>query len=173
MRAARSLGFRSASLPLGFAAVVLVLGGCAAVHDGAESTVRPFESPAVLGDAVQDRPIRRNVKTVKPQGATEAPRVEAAETPSPKEIFDFHPAGSQAGSWRQPFDIDINDGPLAAEVHKTAAELKAFNAERKTGLPVIATKPCSETDVAHAKPGCLDAKPKIPPMISRDPLALQ
>ena len=110
-----------------------------------------------------------------------APAVVASAVPSPRQIFDFHPAGSRPDSWRQPFVIDTNDGPLAADVRRSSAELKSFLADQKAGRarstigtakvdggPTGTTrKRCSEMDVADAKPGCgvpraADAAPAKP-----------
>ena len=82
-----------------------------------------------------------------------------AGTPTPRQIFDFHPAGSGADAWRQPFVIDPNDGPLAGEVRKSAAELRAYLAAAKShpeGSPQVASpRRCGETDVAAHKAGCV------------------
>ncbi|RYC28859.1 hypothetical protein D3273_27080 [Lichenibacterium minor] len=96
----------------------------------------------------------------------------ASAVPTPHEIFDFHPAGSAAGSFRQPFIIDPNEGPLAADVRRTAAELTAFNAAMKSGTALASNKRCGEMDIAHDKPGCAGQKSKVASTVSTDPLAL-
>ena len=78
-----------------------------------------------------------------------------AAVPSPREIFDFHPAGAKADTFREAFVIDPNDGPLSADVRRSAAELKAYNEHLAIGTDVAVKKRCGENDVAAAKPGCV------------------
>ncbi len=173
------------------AAMVMVLmssllGGCAEMHHGAEAVGRVRSSGETV-DEVEAVPVARSdVKTVRPSGIPRAPvvdmsqrepaappTVEASAVPTPQQIFDFHPAGSAPGSFRQPFIIDPDDGPLSADVRKTAAELKEFNATMKSGSAVASSKRCGEMDVAHYKLGCVGVKPKATASVPRDPLALQ
>lgn len=161
-----------------------LLAGCAEMHHGVEAVGRIGPSAAPTAEAEAAPPSRPDVRTVRPRGT---PRVAASEgsaaasqaapasaVPSPHEIFDFHPAGSRPDGWRQPFVIDAGDGPLAADVRRSAAELKAFLADAKagaartagtgvTGRPApdgvgpragLARKVCGEMDVAAARPGC-------------------
>ena len=76
--------------------------------------------------------------------------------PTPREIFDFHPAGAKPGAYREAFIIDPNDGPLTAYVQRTAAELRAFNAQMKVDTAITSNKPCGEVDVAKGRVGCGD-----------------
>ncbi|WP_237478752.1 hypothetical protein [Lichenibacterium dinghuense] len=160
-----------------------LLGGCAEVHHGVETVGRIGGAPAGAAVAADDEapPSRPDIRTVRPRGAPRAPSSDAASrdpeprpaalasaVPSPHQIFDFHPAGSRPDSWRQPFVIDTNDGPLAADVRRSSAELKSFLADQKAGRARSTTgtakvddgptgttrKRCSEMDVATAKPGC-------------------
>ena len=152
---------------LALAAAAMLLSGCAEIHRGYEAVAQVGSSTPVVQEAEAVPATRSDVKTVRPRGGPRppvsdvgeaepetAPVVVASATPSPREIFDFHPAGSASGSFRQPFIIDPNDGPLTADVRRTAAELKAFNEQMKTGPAVAARKACSKTDVATKKPGC-------------------
>lgn len=164
------------------------LGGCAEMHRGVEAVGRIGSPPAAAEEAEAEPASRPDVKTVRPRGAprapasdtsaaepAQAPAVVAAAVPSPRQIFDFHPAGSRPDSWRQPFVIDAGDGPLAADVRRSSAELKAFLAERKAddaraartaaakvdGIGTGTTrKICGEMDVAAAKPGCGVPRPQ-------------
>lgn len=163
-------GRRSTSLARSVWAVAAValaasLGGCAEVHRGVEAVARVGSSPA---EAV---PARADVMTVRPPGAprvaaapVEAARpVMVAAVPAPRDIFNFHPAGSRPDSWRQPFVIDTSDGPLAADVRRSSAELKAFMAGRDRKDSVAAApRRCSETDVATDKAGCVAAVKTVP-----------
>ena len=157
-----------------FALASTLLGGCAETHRGYEAVTHVGSSaPSVDADRTGAIPAARtDVKTVRPRGAlpattiapsdadvseaepTTAPAVVGSAVPSPRQIFDFHPAGSAPGSFRQPFVIDMSDGPLTADVRQTAAELKAYNEHLKAGVPIAGRKPCSETDVALKKTGC-------------------
>ncbi len=108
-----------------------------------------------------------------------APVVTASAVPSPRQIFDFHPAGSRPDSWRQPFVIDTNDGPLAADVRRSSAELRSFLADQKAGdgpprrggrrggrrgrrapTGTARKRRCGEMDVAAGKPGCGVPRPR-------------
>ena len=168
-----------------------LLAGCAEMHRGVEAVGRIGSSPAAAEEAGTVPSSRPDVKTVRPRGAPRAPAsdtslrdsgtapaVVATAVPSPRQIFDFHPAGSRPDSWRQPFVIDAGDGPLAADVRRSSAELKAFMADRKAGdaraARTAAATPgaarsasaadgtptgtartvCGEMDAAAAKPGC-------------------
>lgn len=167
-----------------------LLAGCAEMHRGVEAVGRVGSTPVPAGEMEAAPVSRPDVKTVRPRGAPRAPAsdmslrepvaapaVVVAAVPSPRQIFDFHPAGSHPDSWRQPFVIDTNDGPLAADVRRSAAELRAFMADRKAGdartakADAAATgttrKTCGEMDIATAKPGCgvprpLAATPVVP-----------
>ena len=148
-----------------------MLGGCAEVHRGYQSIAEVGASPRSVDEPDAVLPITKpDVKTVRPLGAPRAatsgtsetseaepattPTVVASAVPSPRQIFDFHPAGSASGGFRQPFVIDMNDGPLTADVRKTAAELKAFKAGLDVRTVGTGPKPCSETEVALKKTGC-------------------
>ena len=181
------------ALAIALALASAPLAGCAEMHRGVEAVGRvgsaaapAAEAPAAEADAA---PLSRpGIRTVRPRGAPRAPAVDAAEAPaaavptvlasavpSPRQIFEFHPAGARPDSWRQPFVIDTNDGPLAADVRRSAAELRAFLAARKDGdartAPAAAGKVdgirtgtarkiCGEMDVAAGKPGCGVPRPR-------------
>lgn len=157
-----------------------LLAGCAEMHHGVEAVGRIGSSP-VPAEAADAAPASRpDIKTVRPRGAPRAPASDAAAAepaearalvasavPSPRQIFDFHPAGSRPDSWRQPFVIDTGDGPLAADVRRSAAELKAFMADHartdaarldRTATGTTGTR-CGEMDVAAKKPGCTVPRP--------------
>ncbi len=156
-----------------------LLSGCAEIHQGVE-TVSRVGSPALSVSETEAVPVSiPGIETVRPQGAPRVleqaggTAVEASAVPTPREIFDFHPAGSTPGSFRQPFIIDPNEGPLTADVRRTAAELKTFNALMRSGITVANSKRCSEMDAAHNKSGCVGQKPKVVSSVSRDPPMLQ
>ncbi len=162
-----------------------MLSGCAQIQSRF-GAVAQAESTSDFVQESNAAPAHPDVKTVRPRGTRQAlpsdissneqnavPIVVASAVPSPQQIFDFHPSGSAPGSFRQPFIIDPNDGPLTADVRKTAAELKAFNAAMTSGTAVAGNKPCGEDEVAHDKPGCSGVRRKVAATVSRDPLALQ
>ncbi len=155
------------------AVAVLVLasvlfGGCAGMHRGFEA-VSQVGSSTDLTEKAEAAPVAHpGIKTVQPRGAPqvsvsetsaaepgEFPAVVASAVPSPKEIFDFHPTGSSPESFRQPFIIDLSDGPLRADVQRSAKELREYMAGVKTDAKPAERKRCSETEVATAKPGCV------------------
>lgn len=74
--------------------------------------------------------------------------------PSAKDIFDFHPPGSKPDSWRQPFDIDVTDGPLKEDIRKSNAELRAYQASAINPASAENGRRCGEMGVALQKPGC-------------------
>ena len=163
------------SLPLGaFALAILALGGCTLQEQRPLALSQPEARPAMVAAS----PAR--VKTVRPaagrddddEAVPSVAGVPVAALPTPRQIFDFHPPGAPADTWRQPFVIDVNDGPLAADVRKTAAELKAFLAtsrgETKVGLRPVGVRRCGETDVATAKPGCSAPALAKPPARAAD-----
>ncbi len=163
-----------------------LLGGCAETHRGVEAVGRVGFSPASAAEATAEPVARPDVKTVRPRGSPRAPNsdtaaveragastVIASAVPTPQQIFDFHPAGSAPGSFRQPFIIDLNDGPLTADVQRSAKELRDYNDGRKTGTAIAGNKRCSEMDVAHDKQGCVGVKPQATSSVSRDPPARQ
>lgn len=145
-------------LPMGAAAALclaLALGACTLQDDRPVALATP--EPPVQLSRTAAVPAVKTVRRSVAEAEDDAGPTTAA-TPSPQQIFDFHPAGSSADAWRQPFVIDPNDGPLAGEVRRSAAELKAFLALPKMGSkvdPRQATRHrCGETDIAAAKPGC-------------------
>ena len=159
-----------------------LLGGCADVHRGVEAVGRVGAPPAAPVAEAEALPSGRpDIKTVRRPGAPRAPAadtgaaqpvaapVSEAAVPSPQQIFDFHPAGARPDSWRQPFVIDTSDGPLAADVRRSTAELKAYRADTgraaktDTAAAGAVRKPCSEMDVAAAKPGCPAPRPAEAP----------
>ena len=100
-------------------------------------------------------------------------RYSVAAVPTPKEIFDFHPAGARPGSFREAFVIDPDDGPLAAYVRRTAAELRAFN-EQINGVSAIASaKPCYHPDVTKGQVGCDELAVRAGGVPSRKELPLK
>ena len=146
-------------LATGLASVASLLASCAEMHHGFQAVTRSTQSPI---DAA-DEPVTRATKTPSAQTSQIGPDesfARVAAVPTPRQIFDFHPAGSGPDGWRQPFIIDLNDGPLASDVRRSAAELKAYNAGVRTFAQEVAHRPCSETDVASAKPGCVARAPK-------------
>jgi len=145
-------------LATGLAGVASLLTGCAEMHHGFQAVTRSTQSPINAAD----EPVARATKTPSAQTSQIGPDesfARVAAVPTPRQIFVFHPAGSGPDSWRQPFIIDLNDGPLASDVRRSAAELKAYNAGVRTFSQEAAHRPCSETDVASAKPGCVARAP--------------
>ena len=106
----RVLGFVS------IAAIAMLLSGCLG-----------FDKPVALATSGEVAPPKMPVTTVK-QVQKDDPTgdVVAAGDPLPTaaQIFDFHPPGSKADTWRQPFIITDNEGPLVAYRNQTAAMLK-------------------------------------------------
>ena len=105
--------------------------------------------------------------------AGHVPSYSVAALPSPKEIFDFHPPGAKPGAYREAFIIDPNDGPLTAYVRRTAAELRAFNAQMKVEPAITSNKPCGEVDVAKGRVGCDDLAVKSSGTPARNELPLR
>ncbi|WP_237479267.1 hypothetical protein [Lichenibacterium dinghuense] len=163
-----------------------LLSGCAEMHRGFQAIARVGSSPSASVEEAELAPEPHpDIKTVRPRDVPRAPVSEvsaadpvekssivASAVPAPRQIFDFHPAGSAPGSFRQPFIIDPNDGPLTADVRRTAAELKAFTAAMKSGTAVAGGDRCGEMDVADEKPGCARPKSKVASTLSRNPLSL-
>jgi hypothetical protein len=148
----------------GALSLALALGACMLHDDRPVALAAPEPAPkAARAAAAPDvKTVRRSEAALAEDDA--APT--ASATPAPQQIFDFHPAGSRADAWRQPFIIDPNDGPLAADVRRSAAELKAFLAlpkvDPKTDLRTAARHRCGETDIATAKPGCAATPAETP-----------
>ncbi|MGI3900121.1 MAG: hypothetical protein ACRYGP_05370 [Janthinobacterium lividum] len=142
---------------MGIAASSAALLGCAQTQNLAQASI--VATPAgAQGD-------EEDLRTVS--------KAHLAAVPSPRDIFDFHPAGSKPNTLRDAFIIDPNDGPLAADVRKTAAELKAFNERLATGTAVATKKRCGEDDFAAAKPGCVGHESKAASAASTSPTALR
>ena len=98
------------------AAIAMMLSGCLG-----------SEKPVALATSGEVAPPQIPVKTVKQvQKDNPAGDVVAAGDPLPTaaQIFDFHPPGTKADTWRQPFIITDNEGPLVAYRNQTAAMLK-------------------------------------------------
>lgn len=106
MRHSRMPCLHRTLLSLGLFAWSVPVTGCA---ETSESIGNIGHSPATREEA----DARPNVKTVRPRGAPlvsasdtslrepdAAPTVVASAIPSPREIFDFHPAGSRPDTWR-------------------------------------------------------------------------
>ena len=156
-RAAERLGRRAGSAAALFV-LALALGACGFQDDRPMALAAP-PPPTRLAQAAPPAPVRVVRRRAEPaEDAGDPTGTGGAATPSPREIFDFHPAGARADAWRQPFVIDPNDGPLAADVRRSAAELKAFmampKADPKADPRLAARHRCGETDVATAAPGC-------------------
>ena len=144
----------------GVVSLALALGACM-LHDDRPVALAAPEPPPKSARAAASSPDVKTVRRSEAALAEDDAAPTTAATPSPQQIFDFHPAGSRADAWRQPFIIDPNDGPLAADVRRSAAELKAFLAlpkvDPKADLRTTARHRCGETDIATAKPGCAAA----------------
>lgn len=157
------------------------VSGCVEMSRGVETAGGIGQSvPAEGAEALS------SANTVRSRGALRAPATDtsvreseavpavvASAVPSPRQIFDFHPPGSRPDSWRQPFIIEANDGPLAADVRRSQAELKAYNDQLKAGRSVALNLHCSEVDVAQDKRGCVGSKPKVVLTTNHDPLAIR
>lgn len=102
------------------AALALVAGGCMLQAE------RPLALAAPDAPATLIAPPPAGVKTVKRTALSDAGDAAPSGDGVPRadQIFDFHPAGSKADAWRQPFIIDPNDGPLAAYQRQTAKTLR-------------------------------------------------
>ena len=154
---------------LAAAGTALVFGVLPAIHDRTEAAESPATPPQISdAPAAHGHP---RVKTVKHRQDPDMP-VEEPGMPSAKDIFDFHPPGSKTGSWRQPFDIDVNDGPLRADVRRSSEALKSYNADVAKQAAVGLDKRCGDGAVATRKAGCAQKPEKTPPVVVRDPLAV-
>ena len=141
------------------ALAVVALGGCTLRGEPPLALSQPEARPAAVTAAPAPvKTVRATARRDDDETVPSVAGVPVAALPTPRQIFDFHPPGARADTWREPFVIDANDGPLAADVRRTAAELKAFLAQSrgdaKAGLRPVAARRCGETDVATAKPGC-------------------
>jgi hypothetical protein len=145
-------------LVLGLTGAATSLSGCAEMHHGFQTVARSTTSSAAADEPAAPR-ARVSARIVTPPPDSDVPVVRMAAVPSPREIFDFHPNGSHPDHWRQPFIIDPNDGPLAADVRKTAEELRVFNAGLRSAGKTVVVQSCSETDVAAQKRGCVAQAP--------------
>ena len=123
---------------LSIVGVTMMLSGCLG-----------FNKPVALNTAATDVLPQVPVMTVKQvQKDASTDEVVAAGDPLPTaaQIFDFHPPGSKADTWRQPFDIADNEGPLVAYRNQTAAMLKELQDPNFQQL----------TPQAHASPTSLN-----------------
>ena len=151
-----------------------LLGGCAETHRGVEAVGRVGFSPASAAEATAEPVARPDVKTVRPRGSPRAPNSDtAAVERAGASTVIASAVPTPPGSFRQPFIIDLNDGPLTADVQRSAKELRDYNDGRKTGTAIAGNKRCSEMDVAHDKQGCVGVKPQATSSVSRDPPARQ
>ncbi len=134
------------------AALALALSACTLHRNPEVALAAPdVAAPATAGSA------RPAVKTVRPSASSVVDDVAEAPVsavPAPRQIFDFHPAGAKPDDWRQPFIIDPNDGPLAADVRSSSAELRSYRAATDHGQTSAVARRCGETAVATATPGC-------------------
>lgn len=135
--------------------------GAGSLSDRHPMALAASEAPAEATPAAMPavRTVRRTALSAADEDGPGLGAGPVAGTPSPRRIFDFHPPGSGADTWRQPFVIDPNDGPLAGEVRKSTAELRAYLAAAKRhpeGNPQVASpRRCGETDVAAHRAGCV------------------
>ena len=109
-------------LPAGAAFAALFLGGCLAHHDG-PIALSSATAPSV-GDDDKPKPVAATVKQTEALPPTTAPFGRPEQIPTADKIFDFHPAGTKASQWRQPFEIEDHGGPLEIYRKQTAAMLK-------------------------------------------------
>ena len=98
------------------AAIAVLLSGCL-------GTERPV-ALATPGDVAAPRMPVKTVKQVQKDDQTDEVVAAGDPLPTAAQIFDFHPPGSKADTWRQPFVITDNEGPLVAYRNQTAAMLK-------------------------------------------------
>ncbi len=107
------------------AALALIAGGCMLQAERPVALATP-EAPKTLVVPPPVAPPLAGIKTVKRTALSDAGDAAPSGDGIPRadEIFDFHPAGSKADAWRQPFIIDPNDGPLAAYQRQTAKTLR-------------------------------------------------
>ncbi len=121
--------------------VSLLLGGCFGVADRASAT-----AGGDLRSSLDTSDAQHTSKVVKPSGSRVAT---AADTglPAPSEIFDFHPRGSKPDTWRQPFVIDPNDGPLAGYGRRVSTDLRQLTSLVSASAPVPDHRiPCRSDD---------------------------
>ena len=109
---------------LSLAAAAMLLSGCLGLRDSpvalATATTHDLPAPTNI--------LKEPIKTVKPAQGVDAGAddvgVASDSSPTAAQVFDFHPPGSKPGTWREPFIITDNDGPLVAYRNQTAAMLK-------------------------------------------------
>ena len=129
--------------------VLTSLGGCLgrdgrAVDLASSSATAKVPAAGAANPQTSTRPLRLRSE---PEDVVAG----SASVPRPNQIFDFHPRGSRADSWRQPFVVDPNDGPLASYVRQTAEELKAFKEDQAHPSVALGTPP---SKAARRRPGC-------------------
>ncbi len=163
----------------------LLLSGCAEMHRGFKAIGHGGFSAAPAEEVDLAPVVAPNVKSVRSRKAARpsASDVSAAEpatstivasaVPTPRQIFDFHPPGSAPGSFREPFVVDLNDGPLRTEVQHSAKELREYMAAMEVRKKGGEHKRCGETDVATAKPGCGTPATKAATAASRPDTVIQ
>lgn len=148
-----------AKLPLAFGlASLLALGGCLSQRGpgdlASSEPVATVKTPKESGAGAKASASRRLRLRSEPG---EAVASAAPAVPRPDQIFDFHPKGSSPDDWRQPFIVDVNDGPLRSYVRQTAAELKAFKADQARPNLASAAQPAQK---AGSLPPCEPGKPE-------------
>ncbi len=110
-------------LPVGAAFAALFLSGCLAHQE--DPIALSSATPPSIGDDTNSKTVVSTVKQTEPSAAeAPAPFGRPEQIPTAAQIFDFHPAGSKANQWRQPFVIDDHGGPLEIYRKQTAAMLK-------------------------------------------------
>lgn len=130
---------------LAAASLILSLGGTTLDRvQAAEAGAQPEAAPAHR---------RPPIRTVKRRDGADMP-TEASGMPSAKEIFDFHPSGSKPDSWRQPFDIDVNDGPLKADLRRSQEALKSYHDDMAKRVKADGARRCGEMAGTTGAAGC-------------------
>ncbi len=146
-------------------AASVILSGCATAPPPSAAHALAHPVPASMPDAEGEEggpdPIER--------------RTEAA-VPAPKDIFDFHPKGAKPDSWRQPFVIDANDGPLTDYLRRTDRSLHALvNVDKGKGLAsgeAVVGRPCKVGEGDRAdKCGHAGRQAQADPGKARPPMA--
>ena len=159
---------------LGLAGVAGLLSSCAEMHRGFERVGSMAGSPVAETEDHLARPAKVAVKTVRPRAERDAPVVVADAIPSPREIFEFHSAGADPESWRKPFIIADDDGPLTPLVRKTAADLREYKAGIKARDVADAKAPaCGGLDPEADGSGCIPPARRAITVGARNPLALR
>ncbi len=118
------MAVRRYALNVSVAAAALLLSGCLAHQN--DPIAMSSTTTLSAGDDAKPKPVVMTVKQIDQPSSESDPGVGSnpERIPTAAQIFDFHPPGSKANTWRQPFEIEDHGGPLEIYRKQTAAMLK-------------------------------------------------